>query len=756
MKTPDASHGGAAGSSKNHRSPRHEYGGQATNHLTAFTKRSKIMKYTNITQLLSRGVSTLLILTLMATMAMAQSLVVTGGGSFSGTGTINVKGNINTSGASGGVSITGTVNLNGTTATQLLGVSGSNALTFATLQATGDKAKQMDVDVTATAALTVNITGALLLDLQAKTLTLGGTSTLTSGSLDVTDASSTVVYNQTGGSQTALGLTYAGALTLSGTSAKNFSASGSVAGAFSHTGGALTVDQDFTVSYATPSFATIADVTAGKTLALSGTGAKTIAAITATNATGAINNSGGSGLLTVTALNGNAGTISGGAGGATFTNAATNTGAITGGSGLVTFSSTLAHSAGTVTSGSGGIAFTGTPTFASGTITSGTGLLNFNANVANSGTAALSLTGAATAEFSGTVNTTGLAFASGSTVTYDGVSAGQVIADVDYGNLTLKNSTKAWTLGAARAVAGLDVQASSATTVNGSFDLNVSGNVALASDLTKSANAVVFANASSAVSGTNEISGSVTRTHAFAAAAYTFNNASMTLTPSVFGALTSFTMKSEPSTNPGGYNAGNTVNRKYTPSYAGTFTADLKLSYLSGELGGAVEAKLRQFQGGTITSLTKRVGTYARVPAGTFGTISLAGLTNATLASASEMALDDRFGTFTSIAATNWNVGSTWDEGSVPTATDEVVINTSPVTVPDGYAASALSATINATMGLVVGGGTSGSLAVGTGGLTNNSAATGLTVAAGASVTITGADLTNTGAISNAGTITVQ
>ena len=121
------------------------------------------MKYTNITQLLSRGVSTLLILTLMATMAMAQSLVVTGGGSFSGTGTINVKGNINTSGASGGVSITGTVNLNGTTATQLLGVSGSNALTFATLQATGDKAKQMDVDVTATAALTVNITGALLL-----------------------------------------------------------------------------------------------------------------------------------------------------------------------------------------------------------------------------------------------------------------------------------------------------------------------------------------------------------------------------------------------------------------------------------------------------------------------------------------------------------------------------------------------------------------------------------------------------------------
>jgi len=101
-------------------------------------------------------------------------------------------------------------------------------------------------------------------------------------------------------------------------------------------------------------------------------------------------------------------------------------------------------------------------------------------------------------------------------------------------------------------------------------------------------------------------------------------------------------------------------------------------------------------------------------------------------------------------------VGSTWDEGLVPTATDEIVINTSPVTVPDGYAASALSATINATKSLVVGEGTSGSLAIGAGGLTNNSAAPGLTVSVSGTVTITGGDLTNTGAISNAGTITVQ
>lgn len=710
---------------------------------------------------MSRGLSAMLIVALVATMAMGQNLVVTGGGSFSGSGTINVKGNINTSGASGGVSIPGTVNLNGTATLQQLGVSGSNALTFATLNATGSIAKQMDVNVTATAALTVNITGALLLDLQARTLTLGGTSTLTTGSLDVSDAGSSVIYNQTGGSQSALGLTYAGALTLSGTSTKNFGAAGSVAGAFSHTGGNLTVNENFTVSSATPSFATIADVSASRTLTLSGTGAKTIATVTTTNATGAISNTGASGLLTITNLSGNNGTLSGGAGGITFTSAAANAGTITGGAGAVTFSSTLAQSGGTITAGSGDIAFNGIATVTGGLITSSAAgsQLDFNANVANTA-GAITLTGTGEAFFNGSVNSTGLSLASGTTVTYDQGTAGQAIADVSYGNLTLMNNTKTWTLGAARTIGNnLDVQASSATTVSGAFDLNVSGNVTLASDLTKSANAVVFASASSAVSGTKEIIGSVTRTHAFAASAYTFNNASMTLTPSVVGTLSSFTMKSEPSVNPGGYTAGNTINRKYTPSYSGAgWTADLKLSYVSGEIGGANEAKLRQFQGGAINSSTKLAGVYTRVPAGTFGTVSLASLTNVTLASASEMALDDRFGTFTSIAATAWNVGSTWDEGTVPGAFDDVIIaNTFPVTIPNAFAASALSTTINATStGLTVGGGTSGSLAVGTGGLTNSNTGTGLTVSAGASVTITGGNLTNSGAITNAGTITVQ
>lgn len=720
------------------------------------------MKKATRMHFLSKGLYAILAFVLMAAVGYGQNVVVTGSGSFSGSGVINVAGNINTSTASSGVSIPGTVNLDGTSSTQQLGVSGSNALTFATLNATGSIAKQSDVNVTVTDALTVNITGSLNWDIQATTLTLGGTSALTTGSLDVSDGSSTVVYDQTGTSQTILGLTYAGNLTLSNTSTKDFASAASVAGTFSHTGGALTVNQDFTVSSTTPSFATIADVSAGKTLTLSGTGAKSITTVTSTNATGAITNSGASGLMTIGTLSDNNGTITTGAGGATFTLGATNHGTITGGAGAVTFSSTLAQAGGTITAGAGDITFSGTVTRTGGSMASSAlaNVLNFASDVSGSG-GTIDLTSTGAAEFGGAVaSTSGLNFATGTTVTYDGSTASQAIADVDYGNLVLTTNTKSWTLGAARTINNnLDVQASAATTIGGSFDLNVDGNVTLAADVTKSANAVVFANASSAVSGTGyEIIGSVTRTHTFAAStAYTFNNGDMTLTPSTVGTLSSFTITSQPSTNPTGYVNGNSVNRTYTESYSGSgFTAALQLSYLSGEYSGSLSSKLKIFHGG-ISSGNKLTGTYTRSTGSGFAYVSLPGITDGTLASGQELGLDDRFNIFTSIAAAAWNAGTTWDEGSVPTSTDDVVIAASyPVSIPDAYSASAYSATINATSSLTVGTGTGGSLAVGAGGLTNNSTAPGLSVAANGAVTITGGDLTNAGSVSNSGTITVQ
>jgi hypothetical protein len=182
---------------------------------------------------------------------------------------------------------------------------------------------------------------------------------------------------------------------------------------------------------------------------------------------------------------------------------------------------------------------------------------------------------------------------------------------------------------------------------------------------------------------------------------------------------------------------------------------------LSGEIGGANESRLRDFQNGISKADVLTTGTYTRVAAGAgFGTIDLPGIASTNITSGQELALDDRFYTFNSFSAvhTTWNDAASWDQGVVPTQYDDVVIaNTFPITVPDAITASALSVTINpTTTGLTVGGGTSGVLNVGTGGLTNNSAGTGLTVNASAQVSIVGGSLTNNGAVTNNGTITVQ
>jgi hypothetical protein len=230
----------------------------------------------------------------------------------------------------------------------------------------------------------------------------------------------------------------------------------------------------------------------------------------------------------------------------------------------------------------------------------------------------------------------------------------------------------------------------------------------------------------------------------------------MIFTPTVVGTLSSFTLKSEPSQNPTGYLAGNSVNRKYTQSFTGAgFTTTLQLAYLAAEYSGSNATKIKDFQGG-IAKANKLSGSYTTGTANGFSYVRLPGIT--TLSSGSELGLDDRFNTFISIAIANWNVNSTWDAGSVPTATDDVEIaGAFGVTIPTGYAASALSVVIDngASGGLTLAG--NGTLAVGTGGLTNNNAnGAGLTLTATNGVTVTGGDLTNNGTITNAGTITVQ
>jgi hypothetical protein len=731
---------------------------------THIIRRSNIMKSLFGNALANRGLLALLITTFITVTALGQNLAITGSPTLAGSGTYVVKGNITNTAA---VTISPTVTMSGTAA-QTVGTTG--AITFGTLNV-NTTAGGTTLNVAANASA-LSVAAACSLIVGSNTLTLSGTSTLNSTGVLSTVSGSTVVFNQTGTTQAVLASSYAGALTLSGTSAKTLGGDVTVAGTFSHTGGNLTIGNNLTISSASPSFAIITNVATGKTLTLSGTGSKSIATVTDITGTGSIANTGTAGLLTIGTLTNNSSTangIVGGAGGVTFTNAATNSGIITGGAGALTFSNTLAMSGGTLTAGAGDITFSGAVTQTAGSIASSAlaNLVKFSSSYSNSGGGTLDLTSTGAAEFDGTVTAGTFNLASGSTVTYGGAS--QAIADMGYaGNLTLSGGTKTWTLGAARTIGGtLTLGSSSATAVTSAgYNLNVTGNVSLASNLTVSGTgALAFAQATSAVSGTGyEIVGNVTRTHTFTAStAYTFNNASMTVTPTTVGTLSSLTVQSNPSTAPTNYVAGNSVDRKYYVSYTGSgFTATMQLAFLATEYTGSLTAKLKDFNGG-IAKANKISGTYTYAAASNgFSTLSLPGITASSFTSGNEIDIDDRYNTFNSIATANWNVASTWDATAIPSATDDIVITGGyTVTVPDAITANALSVTINgaAANTLVVGGGASGILNVGTGGLTNGSSGNTsgvLTVSAGANLNFSSGSLSTFGAITNNGTITVQ
>ena len=403
-----------------------------------------------------------------------------------------------------------------------------------------------------------------------------------------------------------------------------------------------------------------------------------------------------------------------------------------------------------------------------GIITTATGTINLNGTGTQTNTGGtISVTGAGALNIAGNIAATPgtLTLNSASTTTYNGSTAGQAVADVNYGSLSMSNSTKSWTLGADRNITGsLTLNASSTATVTGAHNLFVTGSVTVNSNLDVSAaTALSFANAASAVSGSNDIIGTVTRTHAFTAAtAYTFNNASTTVALSA-PAAGYFSMNVAPGSNPAGYSAGHTINRKFVPTFTNftSGTADVQLAYLSGEIGGATESRLIEFSNGISSAARLSGGTYSRTAAGaSFGFVKLPTIANGTFASGNQIALDDRYNVFNSIASTAYNITTTWDASAVPTQYDDVTITGGfNVTVPDGYAAAANSVTIITTGGtntLTVGGGTSGTLTVGAGGITNNNTTGGLNVVTGGAVTISnGGSLTNNGKVTNNGSITV-
>lgn len=357
----------------------------------------------------------------------SQNLVIQAGSSFTGSGTYNVRGNINNAEAK---TISGTVNLVGTDQT----IGNTGALTFETLNSLGSNSKTQNVIVNVTNALTIG--GTSNFDVNGQILNLDGSANRTTGTLTANGGGSTVNYRGNIGSQTIIDATYTN-LNLSNAATKSLQGA-VVASTMTHTGGDLTVDQNLTIN-TTGTLSNVANITAGRTLTF-GSGASSINTLSAVAATANLVN--GSGGLTINTLGGNSGTITAAANGGsmTFTNPATNSGDIIGGAGLVTFANTLSHSNGTIAAGIGGGQFNGDITINSGTVTAGTGSnLDFNANISNAGT--ISLTGTGTANLAGsfTTQTGTVNLANGSTWTYDGgnqdVAGGGL--GVTYGNLVM-------------------------------------------------------------------------------------------------------------------------------------------------------------------------------------------------------------------------------------------------------------------------------------------------------------------------------
>jgi fibronectin-binding autotransporter adhesin len=705
-----------------------------------FTNRSNIMKTKSIsTRTLFRVfVVTIASLSMLAGL-FAQNLVLQTGATFSGAGTISVHGNITNSGVAAATAFSGTVALAGAGA-QAVGTAAQGAINFSTLNVNSTSA-------TATFAVASAVTTALsvangtTLAIGANALTLGGTSTLNASGVLSTAAGSTVTYNSGGAGQVVLGgFTYNGAVTLSG-GTKTMSSAGltTVAQAFSHAGGALTISSG------------------GLTL-------------TTTGALAAVNNNGG--------------TITGGSGAATFSGLLTqNGGNLTAGGGGLVLNAGLTNTSGNVTVGSGNsmtvsggqFSYTaGTLTFdAASTVTYGasatsivpstygTLAINTDAKTFPAGTTNVSTALTASSDMTIT-GTLALAAAANANIGANFTDNGTFTAPSGAGLVTFNGVTQTIAGSSTPTFKNLTLGGTGAKTANVGINVASGGQLTVDQNLTMSgANVLLMQNGAlqPSYAALKEVVGSLSW-QAFSAGTYTYNNSATAVTFAGTPGTLTFTINSQPSVNPTGYALGHSVNRKFTHSYAnfGSGTADVTLAYLGSEVGGATESKLKDFQNG-ISSPDKLAGTYTRVGSGaSFGSVKLAGLTNAVLVSGNELALDDRFNIFNSIASASWNAGTTWDAGSIPTATDDVVIaNSFPVTIPDAFAAAAQSVTISATAtGLTVGGGASGTLAVGAGGLTNNSAGTGLTVLGGASVTITGGTLTNAGAITNAGTITVQ
>jgi len=680
------------------------------------------MKRTEQTKRALRGAYAGFLLIISAGILQGQHLVNTG--TFTNNGTIKVKQNFTTSQDTFG----GTVDFYGT-------AQSVPAIRYVNLSATGASGdKTFAGSTVVTGDISVNQTSGGFLLSATDTLDLQKTSsvpvTVASGTFDVSagttkyGAGSQVIYGTTyknlltsGGNKTASGsVTVSSGGTFTNSVTANFGSNAFTGtnATFANTGtlqsaGVVTLGSGTTVNgtfdYNSGSAQTIADATYTGTLSVSGAGAKTIGNVT---------------IAGTYAVAGGARTYDG-----TFTYNSAAGQTIT----AETYDS-LAFSGG------------GTKTFAAATTTTVGTALTSSDPVVVSGTLALSNNAVATLSGDLTVNGTLNANATGATVNFNG--GAQTIS----GTATTANFTNLTLSGTADKTSSINLDVAGIFTptqgINMGTDTLIISNTA--------------ANAVASYGHLEMVQGKMRRAIGTTAATYVMNDSATSV---YFAAVapTSFTLTVQPATPPTGYTASTHVNRKITPAYSGTFSGlTMKLGYLDAEKPSANESKLRFFKSNGNKISTGQGTVRTASSSSSWGVIAMSGIADGSstaidseLVAGNELIMKNTGAALITLAdGGDWNTAGAWDEGYVPTTTDDVEI-AHVTTLSTATAAVASTLTINASQSLNI----SGANLTVSGNTVNNG-----TLTVGASRTLqvgssgTGT-LTNAGSVVNNGTVMI-
>jgi hypothetical protein len=577
-------------------------------------------------------------------------MVIGSGASFKGAGTYKLRGNIDNSADTSHVipvdSIAGMVKMVGTAA-ETIGVGAVKPILFQRLS-TDSSPKMMKVTVSVETTLT--LTGGSL-KVNGHPLNIDGASAKLNGILVANGTGDIVNYRGTS-SQSIIGSTYT-TLNLLNSGTKDFLDT-VTAGTLTHSGGALHVDKNLSVT-GTATIGEIVAIDSAKILSLG-----TTSVIDTVNANSG-NVSAGIDSTTIKFLSSNTGKIVGSSGALIFVTPVSNNGDIIGGTGLVTFDDSMKQNSDTLKAGPGGILFKGIPTIAaSGTVTSDSGSLMINTDLHNNGT--FSLTHSGSAQIAGNfLNAGTTSFDSTTTVIYGG--GVQSVVTAKYGNLVLNGSANK-TVG----------------------NLTVAGNLTLTKDLTVNpGNSLTMTSSTPLnISDTGEVVGTVRRTNRFTAdTAYDFNRKNVTLGLNSTVASDTISLTMIPDSN-----IVNSPSTKYVKRYYAFASSNLgaatlssiELEYTNPEIqNNANKSKLgiREFNGSTWSKVTGPG--YARTVDTVNNTVTVTNV-SASLAGVTEFAVIST--SFNTIASNRlWSDPTAWDEGSVPGATDDADINNPGITV---------------------------------------------------------------------------